>query len=132
MQGVLAEAKNGDEVFWEEKFHAANGKAKACTQGALLFFFSFMFWGGWGGGNFFFSFFPDSECVCTMFPSSSYYVSQFCNVFLFLHTTSLLSHIPWKMASSFHLYRWAKGEELYTSKIEPSVLGSHHSFIYFE
>ncbi len=28
----------------------------------------------------------------------------------------LLSHMPWKMVSSFHLYRWAKGEELYTSK----------------
>jgi hypothetical protein len=35
---VLAQAKNGDELFWEEKFHAANGKAQACTQGALLFF----------------------------------------------------------------------------------------------
>jgi hypothetical protein len=34
---VLAEAKNGDKLFWEEKFHAANGKAQACTQGALLF-----------------------------------------------------------------------------------------------
>jgi hypothetical protein len=33
LQGVLAQAKNGDELFWE-KFHAANGKA----QGALLFF----------------------------------------------------------------------------------------------
>jgi hypothetical protein len=35
---MLAHAKNGDEVFWKEKFHAANGKAQACTQGALLFF----------------------------------------------------------------------------------------------
>jgi len=24
-------------LFWEEKFHAANGKAQACAQGALLF-----------------------------------------------------------------------------------------------
>ncbi len=31
LQGALAHAKNGDEVFWEEKFHAANGKAQACT-----------------------------------------------------------------------------------------------------
>jgi hypothetical protein len=38
LQGVLAQAKNGDQVFWEEKFHAANGKAQACIQGALLFF----------------------------------------------------------------------------------------------
>jgi hypothetical protein len=27
LQGVLAQAKNGDKLFWEEKFHAANGKA---------------------------------------------------------------------------------------------------------
>jgi hypothetical protein len=32
------QAKNGDELFWDEKFHAANGKAQACTQGALHFF----------------------------------------------------------------------------------------------
>ncbi len=38
LQGVFAQAKNGDELLWEEKFHAANGKAQACTQGALLFF----------------------------------------------------------------------------------------------
>ncbi len=38
LQGVLAEAKNGDGLFWEEKFHAANGKALACPQGALHFF----------------------------------------------------------------------------------------------
>jgi hypothetical protein len=40
LQGVLlAEAKNGDELFWEEeKFHAANGKALACPQGPLHFF----------------------------------------------------------------------------------------------
>jgi hypothetical protein len=44
--GVLVQAKNGDELFWEEKFHAANGKAQACNQGALGFFFLFKFWGG--------------------------------------------------------------------------------------
>jgi hypothetical protein len=32
------------------------------------------------------------------------------------------------MLSLFHLYRWAKGEELY----EPSILGSLHSFICFK
>jgi len=37
LQGVLVEAKNCDKLFWEEKFHAANGKTLACTQGALLF-----------------------------------------------------------------------------------------------
>jgi hypothetical protein len=38
LQTVLAWAQKGDELFWEEKFHAANGKAQACTQGALLFY----------------------------------------------------------------------------------------------
>ncbi len=60
LQGVLAQAKNGDQVFWEEKFHAANGKAQACTQGAL-FLFLFCFGGEGrggegGGGEFFFIF----------------------------------------------------------------------------
>jgi hypothetical protein len=36
--GVLAQAKNGDEQFWKQKFHAANGKGSACTQSALIFF----------------------------------------------------------------------------------------------
>jgi hypothetical protein len=38
LQWVLAWAKNGDELFWEEKFHAATGKAQACTQDDLHFF----------------------------------------------------------------------------------------------
>jgi hypothetical protein len=38
LQGVLAQAKTGDELFWEEKFHATNGKAQACIQGALPIF----------------------------------------------------------------------------------------------
>jgi hypothetical protein len=38
---VLAQAKNDDKPFWEEKFHAANGKAHACIQHALPFFFPF-------------------------------------------------------------------------------------------
>jgi hypothetical protein len=28
LQGVLAQAKIGEELFWEEKFHAANGKVE--------------------------------------------------------------------------------------------------------
>ncbi len=43
LQGVLAQAKNGDKLFWEEKFHAANEKTQACTEGA---FFPFKFGGG--------------------------------------------------------------------------------------
>jgi len=64
--GVLVQAKNGDELFWEEKFHAANGKAQACNQGALGFFFLFKFGGGEGGGGgegFLFPFFSGSQCV---------------------------------------------------------------------
>jgi hypothetical protein len=52
LQGVLAQAKNGDELFWEEKFHAANGKARACTQNALLFILLIL----GGGKGFFFHF----------------------------------------------------------------------------
>jgi hypothetical protein len=44
-RGKLAQAKNADELFWEEKFHAANGKAQACNQGAFSFF-PFKFVGG--------------------------------------------------------------------------------------
>ncbi len=52
LQGVLAHAKNGDEVFWKEKFHAANAKAQACTLGALFFFF--LCFGVRGGRKIFF------------------------------------------------------------------------------
>jgi len=109
LQGLLAHAKDGDEVFWEEKFHAANGKAQACTQGALVFFL-FMFW-GWGGD--FFSFFPTSQCVRTMFLSSSQWVP---NIFPNIFSIPPHFYMPWKMVSSFHLYGWPKGEELYSSK----------------
>jgi hypothetical protein len=53
LQVVLARAKNGDNLFWKEKFHAANGKAQACTQRALLFLI-----GEWEDS---FSFFPGSQ-----------------------------------------------------------------------
>jgi hypothetical protein len=32
------QAKTGDELFWEEIFHAPNGEAQVCTHAALLFF----------------------------------------------------------------------------------------------
>jgi len=54
-------------LSWEEKFHAAHGKAQACNQGALLSFLSSFFGGVGGGGRRFFSFFPGSKCVPTMF-----------------------------------------------------------------
>jgi hypothetical protein len=68
LQGVLAQAKNGDELFGQENSRAANGKAIACTQGALLFIpLSF---GGKGFFNFF-SFFPGSQCVLFKFAMGS-------------------------------------------------------------
>jgi hypothetical protein len=42
------QAKNGDKLFWEEKFHAANGKAQAHTECALHFFLLSL--GGFRGG----------------------------------------------------------------------------------
>ncbi len=75
MQGVLAQAKNGDEL-WEDKFHAANGKPQACHQSALLFFLL-----SFGGGEEarervkdFFSFFPGSQCVLITVPLSFQWV----------------------------------------------------------
>jgi hypothetical protein len=64
LQAVLARAKNGDKLFLKEKFHVANGKAQACTQGALLFLI------GWWEDSFSFS--PGSQmCSHTKFRSSS-------------------------------------------------------------
>jgi len=36
---VLAQAKNGDEQFWKEKYHAANRKAQHTLMNSLVFFF---------------------------------------------------------------------------------------------
>jgi len=51
LQGVLAQAKNGDKLYWEEKFHEINGKVQTCIQGALLFFLLSLVEGGGGGGG---------------------------------------------------------------------------------
>ncbi len=53
LQGVLGQAKNGDELFWQEKFHVANGKAQTYIQGALFFFL--LSFGGRGNNFFHFS-----------------------------------------------------------------------------
>ncbi len=94
-------------------------------QSSCLAFFPFKFVGGGKGGkrtrrgfSFTFPWFllcsPSSQCI----PQHV------------LHSTSPLSHMLWQMLSSFHLYMWAKEEELYTS-IEPSTLASLHGFIFF-
>jgi len=71
--------------------------------------------------------------VPSMFPSSAQWVPKFLmcsprvfqvapcfNLIYFAQSPKwvyqLLSHMPWKMVSSFHLYRQAKREEPYTSK----------------
>ncbi len=55
------QAKKGDKLFWEEKFHAGNGKAQAHTECALHFFLLSLGGGGFGGG--YFSVFPGSHYV---------------------------------------------------------------------
>ncbi len=87
----------------------------------------------------FFSFFPGSQCVHIMFPSSSQWVpirfsirspSSQCVPQHVLHSTSLISHMLWQISSSFHLYTWAKKGKCLFFKIEPSSLGSLHSFMF--
>ncbi len=113
MQRVLARAKNGEELFWEEKFHAANGKVQACIQNALHFFLlSF----GEGGERIFFIFpwiLICSHYVPFKFPMGSHQVLNICSSSQcvpqhVLGSTSLLSNMLWQMLSSFHLYRWDK------------------------
>jgi hypothetical protein len=69
LQGVLAQAKNCDKLFWQEEFHAANGKTQACTQGALLFFL-FEVWGRGGGRGkdyfFHFALIPNVFPLCSL------------------------------------------------------------------
>jgi hypothetical protein len=72
------------QTLYEEKFHVADGKAEACTQGALFFFL--LSFGGQRKD--YFSFFLGSQCVSTMFllssqwvPLGSQYVPQVPNVF---------------------------------------------------
>jgi hypothetical protein len=97
LQGVLAQAKNGDELF-SKKFHAANGKAQTCSQGALI---SFLLRGGGGRG---FKFSMGSYQVPNMFLNMLSIAPHF------------LSHMLRQMLSSFHLYRWFEREKLLTSQ----------------
>ncbi len=104
LQGVLVQAKNGDKLFWEEKFHTANGKAQACTQGALALF-PFKFEGGRGS-------IPWFPMCLDMFPMGSHQVP---NVFPTC-SPQHLTFIPYVLMNVVLLspYRWAKGKELYT------------------
>jgi len=81
LQGVLAQAKNGDELLWEVKFHATNGKAQACIQGALLYF-PFKFGDG-EGIVFHFPLVPNVFPLCSRFKFAmgSQYIPQVPNMF---------------------------------------------------
>jgi len=114
---VLAQAKNGDEQFWKEKFHAANGKAQHALKVPQFFFLlSFGLWGG------FFSFFLCSLQVPNGFPICSprvFSIAPRFNLICFAQSPSLLTYIG-----------GPKGEALDLC-IESSILGSLHSFNFF-
>jgi len=40
---ILAQAKNGDKLFWKYKFHAANGKPQHALKVPQIFFFFSLF-----------------------------------------------------------------------------------------
>jgi len=125
LQGALAHAKNGDEVFWKEKFHAANGKAQTCTQGTLFFFL--LWFGVLGGEERFFFIFPNfpmcSHYVPFKFPMGSQY---FPNIFFIPPHF----YMPWKMVSSFHLYGWPKGRNC-TAQNRVFCFGESPLFLFF-
>jgi hypothetical protein len=86
---------------------------------------------GNGGGKGIFFIFPWFPMCSHYIPLSSQWFplgSQSVLQHVF-HSTSLLSHMFWQMLSSFHLYKCAKGKELYISKIEPSIWRCFHNFI---
>ncbi len=90
-------------------------------------FFSFCVW----GGGICFSFFRASQCVGTMFPSSSQWVPN-----IFPNMFSIPPHFYpiclGKWCPPFTYIRAPKGRNYILQNIEPSVLGSLHSFISFE
>ncbi len=105
-------------------------------QSKCLALFPFKFGGGGGGSQgffFIFPWFPMCSHYCPFkFPTGSQYAPQvpMCSPACSPQHRSLLSHMLWQMVSSFHLYRWAKREELYYFKIEPSILGNLHNFFF--
>ncbi len=113
-RGVLAQAKNGNELFWEEKFHAAKWEGPSMHSRRPAFF-PFKF--GWGRVEDYYFFFPCfplcSQYVPFKFSMGSQYVPQVPNVF-----PNIFSIPP-------HFYPICFGkccppsikrEELYTSK----------------
>jgi hypothetical protein len=67
LQGVLAQAKNGDKLFWEEKFHAANGFPKNVLKKPCFVCSLLSFWGvGVGGIFYYFSMVPYVLPLCSL------------------------------------------------------------------
>ncbi len=103
---VLAQVKDGDEQFWKEKFHAANGKAQ---HSQTVQFFSCRHMGNgdrwWREG--FFVFFPSSQCVPIMFPWGSHQVPKYVSQDV-PNSILVLSHMVCPKFSPCQLYRWAK------------------------
>jgi len=99
------------QTLWGREISCSQWEGPSMLSRCLVFF-AFKFGGGRGRVFFHFSsvatMFPlSSQWVLIRFPICSQCVSQHV-----LHSTSLLSHMLWQLLSSFHLYRWAKGEEL--------------------
>jgi hypothetical protein len=82
LQGALAHAKNGDKVFGKRHFMQPMGRPKHALKVPSFFSFYVLGWKGGRGGWDFFSFFPASQCVRTIFLSSFQWVPNiFPNIF---------------------------------------------------
>jgi hypothetical protein len=118
LQGVLAQAKNGDCSLGKRNFMQLMGRPQACNQGALPFFLS-SFGGGEKGIFFIFPWFPmRSHYVPFKFSMGSQYLPQVSNVFpnIFSVAPHFYPIFFGKCCPPFTLIGGPKGEELYISK----------------
>jgi hypothetical protein len=117
--GVLAQAKNGDEQFWNIEISSNQWEGSACTQSALIFFLlSFGCFGEVGRSEDFFHF----SFVPNMFPSSSWVPNVFLN-----------SPRVFPIAPHFNPICFAQGPPLLTYIPRPKGIGipSFHRIFYF-
>ncbi len=108
--------------FGKRNFMQPMGRPEHALKVPCFFSVKVLGCGGWGrGARNVFHFFLVSQCVPTRLHSNSQWVPNMFPKFLMCSpacssdSTSLLSHMFCQMLSSFHLYRCAKGYELYTS-----------------
>jgi len=114
--------------FEKRNFMQPMGRPKHALNAPCFFsFYVLGCWGGGGGRKDFFSFFPTSQCVHTMFLSSSRWVP---NIFPNIFSIPFHFYMPWKMVSSFHLYRWAKGRNC-TVQNRAFCFGESPLFLFF-